>query len=83
MGIREASDTVKRRLEMLDIGNNLGNDRKCLCKEKETSEHLVQCRIRGVSKVQEEWLKETNDLQKIRRVNQFFEKHIEERKEEN
>ena len=83
MGIKEASDTVKRRLEMLDIGNNLGKDRKCLCKEKETSEHIIQCRRRVGSNIQEEWLQETSDLQKIRRVDQFFEKYIEDRKEEN
>ena len=36
MGVREASTTLRRRLEMLDLGNNLGNDRKCKkCNVKE------------------------------------------------
>ncbi len=38
MGIKEASQTIKRRLEMIDIGNNFGKGRICSCGQKETSE---------------------------------------------
>ena len=53
MGIKEASRTVRRRLEtsgleMYNIGNNLGKERKWECGEKETSEHLIECRRRKV-----------------------------------
>ena len=31
-----------RRLEMLDIGNNSGTDRKCECGEKVEIEHVIK-----------------------------------------
>ena len=31
-------------LEMFDIGNNFGKDRKCVCGEKEEIEHIMECR---------------------------------------
>ena len=48
---------------MMDIGNNLGNNRVCTCGEKETSEHKIRCRERKVKeedKINEEWLREKN-----------------------
>ncbi len=72
MKIGEASKTLKRRLEMLDIGNNMGNGRKCKCGEKETSEHLIRCeKDLQEGKVKLDWLKETNNLEKIRKVNEL------------
>ena len=68
MGIKEASRTVRRRLEMYDIGNNLGKERKCECGEKETSEHLIECRRRKVKeeeKIKVEWLRETDNIKKV------------------
>ena len=47
MGIKEVSETLMRRLEMTDIGNNWGKERKCKCGEKETTEHLIECKIEG------------------------------------
>ena len=41
MGLREVTKTMKRRLEMIDIRNNLGRDRKCKSGEKEEIEHIV------------------------------------------
>eukprot|EP00794_Sanderia_malayensis_P012140 gene12140-13393_t len=31
MGIKEASQTIRRRLEMIDLGNNFGKGRICSC----------------------------------------------------
>ncbi len=52
MGIKEASQTIKRRLEMIDIGNNFGKGRICSCGEKETSGHVIECE----NEIQVEWL---------------------------
>ena len=41
MGLREVTKTMKRRLEMIDIGNNLGRDIKCKCGEKEEIEQII------------------------------------------
>ncbi len=40
---KKIGEGSKRRLEMLDIKNNMGNGRKCKCGEKDTSEHLITC----------------------------------------
>ena len=84
MGIREASTTI-RRLEMVDIGNNMGKNRKCRrCKEKGTIEHLVECSNKA-KEIEEgtslEWLKETDDIELIRKVNDWLNKEIEIEKE--
>ena len=80
MGIREASKTMKRRLEMNDIGNNMGKDWKCKCGEKETSEHVIKCKIGNKSEVNVDWLKETDNVDKIRRINSLIESITKERK---
>ena len=41
MGVTEASNTLRRRLEMMDIGNNRGSQRKCKCGKEETIEHVM------------------------------------------
>ena len=78
MGIEEASKTMRRRLEMINIGNNMGNGIVCECGEKETSEHIVECR--GKKEVKVEWLKETDDLRKIRSMNALLEEAAMENK---
>ena len=73
MGIKEASDTIRRRLEMIDIGNNLGKNRKCKkCNTKETIEHMIECRRSGLekNKIIKEWLKETEDITIIKKINE-------------
>ena len=40
----EASEYLCIRLEMKDIGNNQGKERKCMCGEKESVEHLSECK---------------------------------------
>ena len=80
MSVEEASRTMRRRLEMLDIGNNWGKQRKCRCGEKESSEHMIACKLNTDKiKVKEEWLKETEDLEKIRKVNEYFRRKLENR----
>ena len=42
--ISEATDIIRMRLEMNDIGNNQGRKRLCRCGEgEETAEHIVNC----------------------------------------
>ena len=64
MGIEEASTTMRRRLEMMDVGNNMVKNRKCkICDQKETTENIIECRgIDGNEKVRVEWLKETENI---------------------
>ena len=59
LAVSEASRTLKRRLEMLDIGNNLGRNRMCKCGMKESTEHMIECIIQKVERIEVEWLKET------------------------
>ena len=80
MGISKVSTTLKRRLEMIDIGNNLGRDRRCKCGEKEDTEHIIKCeKNRGIGRIKEEWLKETEKGFEIREINRWMERYIEER----
>ena len=43
VGIRKASEMIRTRLEMWDIGRNMGKDWKCKCGEDETIEHIMTC----------------------------------------
>ena len=45
ISVTEAGNTIRGRLEMQDIGNNRGKDRKCICGEKETTEHIIECSV--------------------------------------
>ena len=86
MSVTEAGNTIRRRLEMQDIGNNRGKDRKCICGEKETTEHIIECsKVKFKKEIKKGWLKETEDIKKIRKVNRWIEEYIEWRvnKEEN
>ena len=49
----------KTKLEMWDIGNNWGKERYCLCGEKETTEHILECwKVREIvkKKAAKNWL---------------------------
>ena len=82
VGVEEAGELVKRRLEMMDIGNNLGKDRRCQCGEKETTEHLIACKERmKKTEIAKEWLQETENLEIMRRVNKYIEEITKSRKE--
>ena len=80
MGIEEASTTMRRRLEMMDVGNNMGKNRKCkICVQKETTEHMIECRTINDrnEKIRVEWLRETKDIKIIRKVNDWIKQEIE------
>ena len=79
MGLSEASETIRRRLEMIDIGNNFGKGRKCECGRKETTEHMIECRERErteESQIKTEWLAETDNMEIIRKVNRWIKEEI-------
>eukprot|EP00111_Clytia_hemisphaerica_P001146 TCONS_00003266-protein len=81
MGLKEASETMRRRLEMIDVGNNFGRKKTCrLCEEKESTEHLIECR-RTTARVEltVTSLKKTGYLNVIKQTNQFLNLQIEKR----
>jgi len=82
MGVSEASGTIRRRLEMMDIGNNFGKGRICECGEKETTEPLLKCLGCNTDNMVTELVRETNDINKIRKVNNFIGEIIEKRQEQ-
>ena len=80
MGVTEASNTLRRRLKMMDIGNNRGNQRKCKCGKEETIEHVMDCEhIENNKEIRTEWLKETERISIIRDTNSWIESYIEKR----
>ena len=83
MGIREASETLRRRMEMMDIDNNWGRKRRCICGEKEGMEHIIKCKeMKGHGEVKEQWLMETDNIEVIRKVNRWLEEYINRREGE-
>lgn len=84
MGLKEASETMRRRLEMIDVGSNFGRKRTCrLCEEKESTEHMIACRsTTAPAELTVACLKETDDLNIIRQTNQFLNLQIEKRDKE-
>ena len=67
---------------MLDVVNNQGKNRKCnKCKEKETTEHILECQREGME-IRTEWLKETTDINIVRKVNEWIKKEINNRIEQ-
>ena len=56
----------------------MGNQRRCRCGEKETTKHIVN----EGERIQLEWLTETADIRKIRKINEWIEKYFEEREGE-
>ena len=64
--VRRTRKLMKMRLEMMDIGNNMGKDRRCRCGKKENIEHLIECsKVEMKGKVNVEWLRETDDTIKM------------------
>ena len=83
MGIKEASKTIKRRLEMIDVGNNFGKSRNCkTCGEKEDTEHIIDCQNATLWNLDKESLKETENLAIVRKANDFMYLQIEKRERE-
>ena len=58
---------------MMDVGNNLGKERKCkLCSEKEDIEHIIECQQAGARwQIEKSWLKETDNIVIVRKMNDF------------
>ena len=84
LGVQEASRTIRRRLEMYEVGNNMGKGRICRCGIKETVEHVINCAgIQMEDRIRKEWLKEVKDVEKIRKVNKWIEIYIEKREKQN
>ena len=79
MSLTEAAKTIRKRLEMMDVDNNYGKQRKCHCGEKETTEHIIQYTQVEKERLKKEWLEETVDIGIIRTVNRWLEEYIEER----
>ena len=80
MSVFEVAGTIKRRLEMRDVGNNLGKRRKCRCGEEEKTEHIIECQTnRGIGRVKEEWIKEVEKWEDIREMNNWMNKYCEQR----
>ena len=72
MSLKEASKTIRRGLEMMDIDNNYGKQRKYQCGEKETTEYIIQCKQVSGEGLNKDWLEETVDIAVIRKVNSWI-----------
>ena len=84
VGIKEASDIIRIRLELKDIGGNQGQQRTCAgCKnEKESTEHIMQCKetweMLGM-KGNILWI--NGNVGEIRKITKYINKYIEKRTE--
>ena len=67
---------MRRRPEMLDVGNNLGNGKKCKCGAKQERDHLIIRYGRKIRKGKVKWLGETENIEIARRMNKWMEKYI-------
>lgn len=79
--LTEATEMIRMRLEMEDIGNNQGKGRKCECGEEERTEHIVKC------KEVKKWMKErismemieSNEKKELRKGRKWIEEYLEKR----
>ena len=84
VGIKAAGEIIKTRLEMWDIGKNLGKERFCYCGGKETTEHILECiKVREVikRKAKKEWL-ESDKSEELVRVTEYIKTYIEIREKQ-
>ena len=84
----EAAEYMRLRLEMKDLGNNHGKERKCICGEEEIIEHVIECKIvkkkiRGTVCMKNIRSEEKAMLEEMRKwINRYIEmREQEERKE--
>ena len=80
--INEASEMIRSRLELWDIGNNQGKRRKCICGEEETSEHIVDCRRvveKMKTKVERKWIEEEEHKWKVQEYTKWLKLYLEKR----
>ena len=83
-GIAEASEIMKTKLEMWDLGKNIGNERKCICEEEEeTTEHIIECGV-----VKQKLKRDKSDMwssgkiQDIKKFTKLIKSYIEYREKE-
>ena len=84
VGIKTAGEIITTRLEMWDIGRNLGRERYCLCGRKETTEHILECtKVMEVVKIKakKEWLQSEERVELIQ-VTEYIKKYIESREKQ-
>ena len=84
VGIKTAGEIITTRLEMWDIGRNLGRERYCLCGRKETTEHILECtKVMEVVKIKakREWL-QSEERVKLIQVTEYIKKYIESREKQ-
>ena len=82
--VNKSSKILRTRLEMMDIGNNHGKQRKCICGENESTEHIIECentRKEGLELVKVEWLKEVRDVDTMERISEWMKRYMERRDE--
>lgn len=87
-GITEVKGILRTRLEMHDIGNNMGKARMCMfCRnEKETWEHISQCE--GVEeqmkeRIQAKWIEENITRTRMTEMTRWMERYMEKREKGN
>ena len=82
VGIKEASEWIRVRLEIKDIGKNQGQGRTCVgCgRENESTEHILQCQdtsdIIGI-KGDIMWI--NGKIEELRKITKYINKYIEKR----
>ena len=83
VGIKEASDVMRIRLELKDIGSNQGQQRTCDgCKnEKESREHILQFEETWETLEMKEnivWI--NGKIGELRKITKYINKYIETKK---
>ena len=83
-GIAEASEIMKTKLEMWDLGKNMGNARKCICEvEEETTEHVIECGVvREKLKRDKTGMRISGETQDLRKITELIKSYIEYREKE-
>ena len=77
--LKEAKNLLRTKLEMNDIGNNWGKERKCgKCDEKETTEHILVC-WGGEDKIETRGKLEGEDKKELEKIALKIEHYIRER----
>ena len=63
--LSEATEIMKTKLEMWDIGKSIGSDRECMgCEEQEDIEHVIECQqVKRIVKRdgEKKWLESNNE----------------------
>ena len=79
INIDDASEIMRSRLELWDIGNNHGKKRKCVCEEEETSEHITSCQeVKKImlSQMDGLWVKEEKMGWKLKEYTNWIKEYL-------